>query len=382
MNDQEILAGLGEIVEEIAGVPADEVTPSKSFVDDLDIDSLSMVEIAVAAQDKFGVEIPDDQLKDLSTVQDVVNFVSKNAGRLGVTAGRETVVVTGLGATTPLGGDVASTWSAMLEGRSGVRRLTEPWAEDLPVRIAAVAAADPAEVVGRVQARRMDRCEQLALVAAREAWADAGTPEVDPERLGVAVTSGIGGIGSTLAAYDTLKEKGWQRISPYTVPMLMPNGSAGWISMEIGARAGAHSLVSACASGAEAIGYGIDMIRSGRADVVLAGGTEAAIMPLNIGAFAVMRAMSTRNDEPERASRPFDKARDGFVLGEGAGMLVLESLSHARQRDATVYAIAAGAGYSSDAYHIAHPAPDGAGVIAAITRALADAQVDPTGWCT
>jgi 3-oxoacyl-[acyl-carrier-protein] synthase II len=293
-----------------------------------------------------------------------------------VTAGRETVVVTGLGATTPLGGDVASTWSAMLAGRSGVSRIAEPWAQDLPVRIAAVAAADPVEVVGRVQARRMDRCEQLALVAAREAWADAGSPGVDPERLGVSVTSGIGGIGSTLTAYDALKEKGWQRISPYTVPMLMPNGAAGWISIELGARAGAHALVSACASGAEAIGYGIDMIRSGRADVVLAGGTEAAIMPLNIGAFAVMRAMSTRNDEPERASRPFDKARDGFVLGEGAGVLVLESLSHARQRDATVYAVAAGAGYSSDAYHIAHPAPDGAGVVAAITRALADAEID------
>jgi 3-oxoacyl-[acyl-carrier-protein] synthase II len=294
-----------------------------------------------------------------------------------VTMDRETVVVTGLGATTPLGGDAASTWTAMLAGRSGVRRLTEPWAERLPVRIAASAAADPAEIVGRVQARRMDRCEQFALVASREAWADAGAPELDPERLGVAVTSGIGGIGSTLAAYDTLNEKGWQRISPYTVPMLMPNGSAGWISMELGAHAGAHSLVSACASGAEAIGYGIDMIRSGRADVVVAGGTEAAIMPLNIGAFAVMRAMSTRNDEPERASRPFDKARDGFVLGEGAGMLVLESLSHARQRDARIHAIAAGAGYSSDAYHIAHPAPDGAGVTAAIGRALADARVNP-----
>jgi 3-oxoacyl-[acyl-carrier-protein] synthase II len=295
-----------------------------------------------------------------------------------VTVERETVVVTGLGATTPLGGDVASTWAAMLVGRSGVGRLTEPWAQDLPVRIAAQAAVDPVEVVGRVQARRMDRCEQLAVVAAREAWAHAGPPEVDPERLGVAITSGIGGIGSTLTAYDTLKEKGWQRISPYTVPMLMPNGAAGWISMEIGARAGAHSPVSACASGAEAIGYGIDMIRSGRADVVLAGGTEAAIMPLNIGAFAVMRAMSTRNDDPERASRPFDKARDGFVLGEGAGMLVLESLSHARERGAVVYAIAAGAGYSSDAYHIAHPAPDGAGVTSAIRRALADARVDPT----
>jgi 3-oxoacyl-[acyl-carrier-protein] synthase II len=294
-----------------------------------------------------------------------------------VTVDRETVVVTGLGATTPLGGDAASTWAAMLAGRSGVRRLTEPWAERLPVRIAAPAAVDPAEIVGRVQARRMDRCEQFALVASREAWADAGAPEMDPERLGVSVTSGIGGIGSTLAGYDILKSKGWQRISPYTVPMLMPNGSAGWISMELGAHAGAHSLVSACASGAEAIGYGIDMIRSGRADVVMAGGTEAAIMPLNIGAFAVMRAMSTRNDDPERASRPFDKGRDGFVLGEGAGMLVLESLSHARQRGARVYAVAAGAGYSSDAYHIAHPAPDGAGVTSAIGRALADARVNP-----
>jgi len=294
-----------------------------------------------------------------------------------VTVDRETVVVTGLGATTPLGGDAASTWAAMLAGRSGVRRLTEPWAEQLPVRIAAPAAADPAEIVGRVQARRMDRCEQFALVASREAWADAGAPEMDPERLGVSVTTGIGGIGSTLAAYDILNSKGWQRISPYTVPMLMPNGSAGWISMELGAHAGAHSLVSACASGAEAIGYGIDMIRSGRADVVMAGGTEAAIMPLNIGSFAVMRAMSTRNDDPERASRPFDKGRDGFVLGEGAGMLVLESLSHARQRGARIYAVAAGAGYSSDAYHIAHPAPDGAGVAAAIGRALADARVNP-----
>ncbi|HXO23379.1 MAG TPA: beta-ketoacyl-ACP synthase II [Streptosporangiaceae bacterium] len=290
---------------------------------------------------------------------------------------RETVVVTGLGATTPLGGDAASTWAAMLAGRSGVQRLTEPWAEQLPVRIAAPAAVDPVEIVGRVQARRMDRCEQFALVASREAWADAGAPEMDPERLGVSVTTGIGGIGSTLAAYDILNSKGWQRISPYTVPMLMPNGSAGWISMELGARAGAHALVSACASGAEAIGYGIDMIRSGRADVVMAGGTEAAIMPLNIGAFAVMRAMSTRNDDPERASRPFDKGRDGFVLGEGAGMLVLESLSNARRRGARIYAVAAGAGYSSDAYHIAHPAPDGAGVAAAIGRALADARVDP-----
>jgi len=294
-----------------------------------------------------------------------------------VRADQPRVVVTGLGATTPLGGDVASTWDGMLAGRSGARPLTDDGYASLPTRIAAAAAVDPATVLDRVQARRLDRCEQFALVAAREAWADAGAPEMDPERLGVAVTSGIGGIGSILAGYDTLKEKGWSRISPFTVPMLMPNGSAGWISMEFGAHAGAHSLVSACASGAEAIGYGIDMIRSGRADVVIAGGTEAAIMALNISAFAVMRAMSTRNDEPERASRPFDKARDGFVLGEGAGVVVLESLSHARRRGAVVHAVAAGAGYSSDAYHIAHPAPDGAGVAAAISRAMADARVDP-----
>ena len=292
-----------------------------------------------------------------------------------MSADDRSVVVTGLGATTPLGGDVASTWSGMLAGRSGVVALTEDWAKDLPSRIAGVAAVDPAGAVGRVQARRMDRCEQFALVAAREAWADAGQPEVSPERLGVSVTSGIGGIGSTLAAYDILKEKGWQRISPFTVPMLMPNGAAGYVSIELGAQAGAHSTVSACASGAEAIGYGIDMIKSGRADIVVAGGTEAAIMALNLGAFAVMRALSARNDEPERASRPFDKGRDGFVLGEGAGMLVLESAEHAAARGANVYAVAAGVGYSSDGYHIAHPHPEGAGVILAMQRALANAGV-------
>ena len=292
-----------------------------------------------------------------------------------MSADDKSVVVTGLGATTPLGGDVASTWAAMLAGRSGVQALTDDWAKDLPARIAGTAAADPAEIIGRVQARRMDRCEQFALVAAREAWADAGRPEVSPERLGVSVTSGIGGIGSTLAAYDILKEKGWQRISPFTVPMLMPNGAAGWISIELGARAGAHSTVSACASGAEAVGYGIEMIRSGRADIVVAGGTEAAIMALNMAAFAVMRALSARNDEPERASRPFDKGRDGFVLGEGAGMLVLESAAHAAARGANVYAVAAGVGYSSDGYHIAHPHPEGVGIILAMQRALASADV-------
>ena len=200
------------------------------------------------------------------------------------------VVVTGLGATTPLGGDVASTWESLLAGRSGARKLPADWTEvPLPVQIAAPAAVDPATVLDRVQARRLDRCEQLAIVAAREAWADAGSPEVDPDRLAVVVSSGIGGVASTIAAYDTMNEKGWQRLSPYTVPMLMPNGSAGWIAIELGARAEVHTTVSACASGAEAIGSAIDIIRAGRADVVLAGGTEAAITPMGVGGFAAMR---------------------------------------------------------------------------------------------
>jgi 3-oxoacyl-[acyl-carrier-protein] synthase II len=294
-----------------------------------------------------------------------------------VRADQPRVVVTGLGATTPLGGDVASTWESLLAGRSGARKLPADWTDvPLPVQIAAPAAVDPATVLDRVQARRLDRCEQFAIVAAREAWADAGTPEVDPDRLALVVASGIGGVASTIAAYDTMNEKGWQRLSPFTVPMLMPNGSAGWLAIELGAHAEVHTPVSACASGAEAIGYAIDMIRSGRADVVVAGGTEAAIIPLNIAAFAAMRALSTRNDEPERASRPFDKGRDGFLLGEGAGVMVLESEEHAARRGATVHGIAAGVGYSSDAHHIAQPEPGGTGLVKAMQRALADSGLD------
>jgi len=263
----------------------------------------------------------------------------------------------------------------MLSGKSGVRPLAESWAKELPVRIAAAAAVDPATVLGRVASRRMDRYQQFALVAARQAWQHAGAPQADPERIGVAFSSGVGGMISTLSAYDTLRERGWQRVSPFTVPMLMPNGAAGWVSLELGARAGAHSPASACSSGAEAIAYGMEMIRSGRADVVVAGGTEAPIHPLHLAAFASMRALSLRNDEPERASRPYDKGRDGFVLGEGAGAVVLESAQHAARRGAEVLAIVAGVGYSADAHHIAQPDPDGAGAMLAIRRALADAGV-------
>jgi 3-oxoacyl-[acyl-carrier-protein] synthase II len=211
------------------------------------------------------------------------------------------VVVTGLGATTPLGGDVPTTWSAMLAGRSGVRVLTEDWVDTLPVHIAARVAVEPSEVLPVPLQRRTDRGSQFALIAAREAWADAGTPEVDPERIGVVVASGIGGVSTLLSAYDTLKEKGARRVLPMTVPMLMPNGPAAQVGLELLARAGVHTPVSACSSGAEAVSYAMDMIRAGRADIVAAGGTEAAILPLPLAGFAAMQALSLRNDEPERA---------------------------------------------------------------------------------
>jgi 3-oxoacyl-[acyl-carrier-protein] synthase II len=285
------------------------------------------------------------------------------------------VVVTGLGATTPLGGDVASTWDAMLAGRSGVTALTQEWARQLPVRIAAQLAVDPSEVIERVKMRRLDRSEAIALIAAHQAWADAGLADagLDPERLAVSVGSGIGGAQTLLSQDDILEASGPRRVSPHTVPMLMPNGPAAWVGLELGAQAGVHSVASACATGAEALSLGLDIIRSGRADVVVAGGTEAVIHPLPIAGFAAMRAMSTRNDEPEKASRPWDKGRDGFVLGEGASILVLERADHAAARGARVYAKFAGAGITSDGYDIVQPHPQGLGGIRAMEMALKDA---------
>jgi 3-oxoacyl-[acyl-carrier-protein] synthase II len=278
------------------------------------------------------------------------------------------VVVTGMGATTPLAGTLPETWQALLDGASGVRYLHEEWAEPLPVRIGAPVAVEPGEVLGRVEARRLDRSGQFAMIAAREAWDDAARPSVTPERLGVVVSSGIGGISTLIDAWEALRTKGARQVSPLCIPMLMPNGPAGALALEFGAKAGAHAPVSACSSGAEAIALGLEMIRSGRADVVIAGGTEAALHPLPLAAFAAMRALSLRQDAPQEASRPFDKGRDGFVLGEGGAVLVLERADHAAAR---------GAGITSDAHHIAAPDPDGAGAARAITAALADAELSP-----
>ncbi|MGW5119827.1 beta-ketoacyl-[acyl-carrier-protein] synthase family protein [Streptomyces noursei] len=299
-------------------------------------------------------------------------------------ATNRTVVVTGIGATTPLGGDSASTWEGMLAGRSGVSPLEQEWAADLPVKIAAQAAVDPGEILPRPQARRLDRSAQFALIAAREAWADAGftvkagepdsaagpAGSVNPDRLGTVIASGIGGVTTLLGQYDVLREKGVRRVSPHTVPMLMPNGPSANVGLDVNARAGVHTPVSACASGSEAIGYAIEMIRTGRADIVVAGGTEAAIHPLPIAAFGNMMAMSKNNDDPQGASRPFDSDRNGFVLGEGAGVIVLESAEHAARRGARVYAEAVGQGISADSHDIVQPEPSGNGIAHALQNLL------------
>jgi 3-oxoacyl-[acyl-carrier-protein] synthase II len=294
------------------------------------------------------------------------------------------VVVTGLGATTPLGGDVASTWEALVAGRSGVGPIKAGWTDrfELPVKIAAQLAVEPTETLERVQARRLDRCEQVAIVAAREAWADAGLPRdpadaVEPERLAVVIGTGIGGALTLLHQDDLLEQHGMRKVSPLTIPMLMPNGPAAHVGLAFGALGGVHAPVSACASGAEALALAWRMLRAREVDVVIAGGAEASICPLPLAGFAQMRAMSTRNDDPPRASRPFDIQRDGFVLGEGAGVLVLESAEFARARGARVYGRLAGVGTSSDSHHITAPDPTGMGAARAIRAALRTAGVDP-----
>ncbi len=290
---------------------------------------------------------------------------------------RPDVVVTGIGATTPIGGTAPETWQAMLDGRIGVVANNEPWVEanDLPVRIYAPLVVDPLTVLSRVEARRLDRCQQVALVAAREAWADAGEPELDPERLGVIVGTGIGGALTLLGQDDVLETVGIRKVAVLTIPMLMPNGPAAAVGLWARARGGVHAPVSACASGAEGIAWAYKMIQDGEIDIAIAGGAEACIHPLPIAGFAQMRAMSTRNHDPRGASRPFDIERDGFVLGEGAGIMVLERADHARARGAKIYGRLAGIGMSNDAFHITAPEPDGEGSARAIAKALKSADL-------
>ncbi len=285
------------------------------------------------------------------------------------------IVVTGLGTTSPLGGTVDDTWNALLAGASGARPLEQDWVGryDLPITFAAQAAVPASEVLERVEIKRLDPGSQFALIAAREAWADAGSPDIDPVRIAVDFATGIGGIWTLVDAWDTLRERGPRRVLPMTVPMLMPNGPAAAISMALSARGGARTVVSACASSTESIANGYEHLQAGLADIVIAGGTEAAIHPLPIASFAAMQALSKRNDDPARASRPYDVDRDGFVLGEGAGAIVLETEEHAIGRGARIYAELAGGSVTSDSFHITAPDPEGSGAARAILAALAQA---------
>jgi 3-oxoacyl-[acyl-carrier-protein] synthase II len=279
-----------------------------------------------------------------------------------------------LGALTPIGKNVSETWTNALAGKSGIVKINQPWSEGLAAQIAGLVTVDPFEVLDRVSARRMDRSTQLGVIAVKEAWTDAGSPDINKERLGVFFGTGIGGLSTVLEQYDILNSRGPDRVNPMTVPMIMPNSAAAMVGLEVGARAGVHSPVSACATSAEAIAGALEMIRNNRADIVVAGGTEACVNRLAIAAFASMRALSTRNEEPELASRPYDINRDGFVMGEGAGALILEEEQHAIKRGAKIYGVVSGAGMSSDGYHIAAPEPEGAGAARAMKFALTDAN--------
>jgi 3-oxoacyl-[acyl-carrier-protein] synthase II len=289
------------------------------------------------------------------------------------------IVVTGIGASSPLGGTAPESWSALLAGESGARTLEHEWVAtyELPVTFAAEAKVRPEAVLARPVAKRLDPASQFALVAAMEAWEDAGAPEVDPERLGVDFATGIGGVWTLLDAWDTLREKGPRRVMPMTVPMLMPNAAAGNLSLHFGARAFARTVASACASSTESIVNAVEHLQDGLADIVIAGGTESAIHPITVASFASMQALSRRNDDPSTASRPCSVDRDGFVMGEGAGALILETEAHAKARGAKIYAYVVGGGVTADSYHITANDPEGRGAARAVRLALNMADASP-----
>ncbi|MBX0298918.1 beta-ketoacyl-[acyl-carrier-protein] synthase family protein [Cryobacterium sp. 1639] len=288
------------------------------------------------------------------------------------------IVVTGLGATSPLGGTATDTWNALLAGESGASSLDYEWVErtQLPITFAAQARVRPVDVLARQETKRLDPSSQFALIAGREAWADAGMPEVEPERLAVDWATGIGGVWTLLDAWDTLRERGPRRVLPMTVPMLMPNGPGAAIGMDLHARAGITTVVSACASSTESLVNAYNRLQAGLADVVIAGGSEAAIHPLPIASFAAMQALSKRNDDPATASRPYDISRDGFVLGEGAAALVVETEEHALARGAHIYAELVGGSITSDAYHITAPDPEGSAAARAMIATISNAGAD------
>jgi 3-oxoacyl-[acyl-carrier-protein] synthase II len=291
------------------------------------------------------------------------------------------VVITGMGAVTPLGLSVEETWDALLAGKSGAGEITHFDASGFPVRIACeLPGFEAGNFIDAREARKMDSCTHYGMAASQMAWKDAGFEDggYDPDRAGVLIGSGVGGIKTLETEHAVFMEKGPRRISPFFIPMMIADMPSGAVSINLGLKGPNYATVSACASGAHALGVAFHTIRDDGADAMIAGGTEAAICSMAVGGFANMKAISSRNDEPERASRPFDAERDGFVLGEGAGIAVLEELEHAKARGATITAEIVGFGATSDAFHITAPAPDGEGAVRAMKEALRDAGLDPS----
>src|SRR5215212_7294894 len=302
------------------------------------------------------------------------------AGMSAAENGRRRVVITGLGLVSPLGNDVESSWRGLLAGESGAGEITQFDHTDYPVHFACeLKDFDPTNWIDRNAARRMDRFAQMILAAARQAEADSGVEVAkEPERFGASIATGIGGLRSYQECYDVLRTRGPDRVSPFSIPSIIPNMGAGWVSIELGTKGPLMSECTACAASNMAIGDAMDEIRLGRADVFFAGGTEAPITQVGIAGFDAMRALSRRNDDPQRASRPFDNERDGLVMGEAAASLVLEELEHARARGAKIYAELLGYGVSSDASHMTEPDPTGENPARAMAMAIADAGVDPS----
>ncbi len=291
------------------------------------------------------------------------------------------VVVTGMGAITPVGNDVATTWRSLIEGKSGTAPITKFDATTFPVRFAAeVKGFDPLDYMERKEAKRSDAYTQYAVAAARQAMQHADLVErngMDPDRIGVIIGSGIGGLKTFEEQHDVYRERGAGKISPFFIPMYIADIAAGIVSMTFNAKGPNYATVSACATSAHAIGDAFRTIQYGDAEIMITGGAEATVTPMAIGGFANMKALSERNDSPGTASRPFDATRDGFVMGEGAGILILEELEHALNRGATIYAEIVGYGATGDAYHLTAPAPDGEGAQRAMKRALKDAGLEP-----
>ena len=407
VSQEEIIAGIAEIIEEVTGIEPSEITPEKSFVDDLDIDSLSMVEIAVQTEDKYGVKIPDEDLAGLRTVGDVVNYIQKleeenpeaaqalrakfEADRLEAgsrqqvtkpstaNGGYPNVVVTAVTATTSISPDIEGTWKGLLAGESGIRVLEDEFVTkwDLQVKIGGHLKESVDDHMGRLDMRRMSYVQRMAKHLSGQLWENAGSPEVDPDRFTVVVGTGLGGAEKIVESYDLMNEGGPRKVSPLAVQMIMPNGAAAVVGLQLGARAGVMTPVSACSSGSEAIAHAWRQIVMGDADFAVCGGVEGNIEALPIAAFSMMRAMSTRNDDPEGASRPFDKERDGFVFGEAGAMMMIETEEHAKARGAKPLARLMGAGITSDAFHMVAPAADGVRAGRAMARALELAGLSP-----